>query len=184
MQRPIKKPRKVAKRSAKPSNRVTKSRKMPKLGKAPERVEKPRELGASSTKMDEQKWRQITLRRSGGTNDIDAIALFEQVPERSDRDADPKTRLWCRGIVVDQSWLRVEHLTIESPFVLRLDFPQTEFERLPLHLYLERPSSVRTGSAWLLHGEDGKRVEASFAQYSDTQMSWADVARIERFYEK
>ena len=86
------------------------------------------------------------------------IVLLEEIGE----SASVKTAVaFFNGLLEDGLWAQAR---IEGSYPkTRLVFPPTDYERMPLHFFLEAPSHISLlGSRWVLRGEDGVRVEGNY----------------------
>ena len=113
---------------------------------------------------------------------MNTLVLFECVREAEGKRRPREVRVWSRGEIVGVEWFSIENVSIDGVHRLRFDFPPDYFIRMPARLFLERPATPRQGAEWVLRGEDGARVEATFVQRDDNQLPLARVKAVESYY--
>jgi hypothetical protein len=118
-------------------------------------------------------WRLLELEKLSGELDLLRIVLFE--------NRHGHVRIWCQGLLEDELWTNVPSgETVDAQLIL--DFPNTDYVRMPSRLFLERPTIRRLGTRLALRSEDKSRVLAILIVRRDDPQTLADVERIEQFY--
>jgi len=120
-------------------------------------------------------WQQRVLRRVAGEKGPTFLVLFQRQPAR-ESDSPTLHFVFCGGMLEGDQWASAG-FEYEAPHI-KLVFPHDVYRGMPLHLYLEMPHHDGLGSRWILRGEDGQRVEATFVLTHELDHSGAAVERL------
>lgn len=123
----------------------------------------------------DSRWRLLALENPADTVDWRRIVLLEQLDT-----TEPVLPHVCESIVEGETWTPAT--VVPDGERLQMDFPSTDFQGMPVRMFLECSKQRVLGSRWRLLDVNGTDVTAELILRRSELITGADVLQIENFY--